>query len=64
MTVILKWKLHESIQVIFVIIRDELDWQMAPQSPLDYCYVRPQHIPSVNALCREFFWPGIDCKYI
>ena len=33
-----------------------------PLAPIDYCYVRPQHIPSVNALCREFFWPGIDCK--
>lgn len=28
--------------------------------PIDYCYVRPQHIPSVNSLCQEFFWPGID----
>ena len=28
--------------------------------PLDYCYVQPNHIPSVNALCSEFFWPGID----
>ena len=34
-----------------------------PIAPIDYCYVRPQHIPSINALCREFFWPGIDCKY-
>ncbi|XP_071951986.1 cysteine-rich protein 2-binding protein-like isoform X2 [Antedon mediterranea] len=31
-----------------------------PLGPIDYCYVRPQHIPSVNALCREFFWPGVD----
>ncbi|CAH1775694.1 unnamed protein product [Owenia fusiformis] len=28
--------------------------------PIDYCYIRPQHIPSVNALARQFFWPGID----
>lgn len=28
--------------------------------PIDYCYVQPHHIPAVNALCREFFWPGID----
>lgn len=27
---------------------------------IDYCYVQPHHIPGVNALCREFFWPGID----
>ncbi|XP_038048525.1 cysteine-rich protein 2-binding protein-like [Patiria miniata] len=31
-----------------------------PLAPIDYCYLRPQHIPSVNNLCREFFWPGID----
>lgn len=30
-------------------------------SPLDYCYVRPQHIASINSLCEHFFWPGIDC---
>ncbi|XP_067677238.1 cysteine-rich protein 2-binding protein-like [Haliotis asinina] len=35
-------------------------WQPPPSPPIDYCYVRPQHIPSVNILCREFFWPGID----
>lgn len=27
---------------------------------IDYCYVQPHHIPGVNALCREFFWCGID----
>ena len=30
--------------------------------PIDYMYVRPHHIPSVNQLAREFFWPGIDSK--
>lgn len=35
-------------------------WKLPKQSPIDYCYVRPQHIPGVNALCQEFFWPGID----
>ncbi|ESO02525.1 hypothetical protein HELRODRAFT_65431, partial [Helobdella robusta] len=29
-------------------------------SPIDFCYVRPQHIPSINGYCNEFFWPGID----
>ena len=28
--------------------------------PVDYCYVQPIHIPAVNALCNDFFWPGID----
>jgi len=30
------------------------------QWPIDYCYVQPNHIPSVNSLCSDFFWPGID----
>ena len=28
--------------------------------PVDYCYVQPKHIPAVNALCCDFFWPGIE----
>lgn len=28
--------------------------------PIDFSYVRPTHLPSINALCNEFFWPGID----
>ncbi|XP_041458829.1 cysteine-rich protein 2-binding protein-like [Lytechinus variegatus] len=40
--------------------RVDPSFQAPPVAPIDYCYVRPQHIPSINALCREFFWPGID----
>ena len=32
--------------------------------PIDYMYVRAHHIPSVNQLARQFFWPGIDSKLI
>ncbi|XP_069672188.1 cysteine-rich protein 2-binding protein [Periplaneta americana] len=35
-------------------------WHLPPRYPIDYSYVRPQHISSVNSLCREFFYPGID----
>ncbi|XP_074642134.1 cysteine-rich protein 2-binding protein-like isoform X2 [Tubulanus polymorphus] len=35
-------------------------WRPCQMPPIDYCYVRPQHIPSINSLCKEFFWPGID----
>ncbi|XP_046442219.1 cysteine-rich protein 2-binding protein-like isoform X1 [Daphnia pulex] len=28
--------------------------------PIDYSYVQPQHIPAINAICKEFFWSGID----
>ncbi|XP_053395449.1 cysteine-rich protein 2-binding protein-like isoform X2 [Mercenaria mercenaria] len=40
--------------------RNDPTWKPEPLPPIDYCYVRPQHIASVNALCRECFWPGID----
>ncbi|XP_052775878.1 cysteine-rich protein 2-binding protein-like isoform X2 [Mya arenaria] len=40
--------------------RHDSSWTPDPSPSIDYCYVRPQHIPSVNTLCREFFWPGLD----
>jgi len=40
--------------------RNDTSWKPEPPPPIDYCYVRPHHIPAVNALCREHFWPGID----
>jgi hypothetical protein len=42
--------------------RHDENWKLPPMPPIDYCYVRPEHIPSLNTLCREFFWPGIECK--
>jgi hypothetical protein len=39
-------------------------WHPPRRHPIDYSYVRPQHISSINSLCREFFYPGIDCKCI
>ncbi|XP_035231045.1 cysteine-rich protein 2-binding protein-like [Stegodyphus dumicola] len=40
--------------------RSNPNWKPPKLSPIDFCYVRPQHIPGINALCHEFFWPGID----
>lgn len=40
--------------------REESTAQPTEHHPIDFCYVRPQHIPVVNAMCRTFFWPGID----
>ncbi|XP_043255235.1 cysteine-rich protein 2-binding protein [Colletes gigas] len=37
-------------------------WISPPIAPIDYSYIRPQHIPAINSLCSQFFWPGIDCK--
>ncbi|XP_059473221.1 cysteine-rich protein 2-binding protein [Neocloeon triangulifer] len=35
-------------------------WKPRVEETLDYSYVRPQHIPAINSLCRDNFWPGID----
>ncbi|KAM8843586.1 cysteine-rich protein 2-binding protein [Synchiropus picturatus] len=40
--------------------RTEAGWKPGPDAPIDYCYVRPNHIPSVNAMCHDSFWPGVD----
>lgn len=44
--------------------RKDPDWVPEPNAPIDYCYVRPNHIPSVNAMCHDSFWPGkIDASF-
>ncbi|XP_069090843.1 cysteine-rich protein 2-binding protein isoform X4 [Pleurodeles waltl] len=40
--------------------RNDTSWKPEPDSPIDYCYVRPNHVPTINSMCQEFFWPGID----
>ncbi|KAF3850394.1 hypothetical protein F7725_012166 [Dissostichus mawsoni] len=40
--------------------RKNPNWVPEPNAPIDYCYVRPNHIPSVNAMCNESYWPGVD----
>ncbi|XP_053315746.1 cysteine-rich protein 2-binding protein isoform X1 [Spea bombifrons] len=40
--------------------RNDPSWNPEAESPIDYCYVRPSHIPTINCICQEFFWPGID----
>ncbi|XP_054634770.1 cysteine-rich protein 2-binding protein [Dunckerocampus dactyliophorus] len=42
--------------------RREMEGDFTPEAdtPIDYCYVRPDHIPAVNAMCHEHFWPGVD----
>ncbi|KAL8604699.1 hypothetical protein ACOMHN_017658 [Nucella lapillus] len=57
-TVPLKVKLLQ--EIVQYPHRNDPTWSPPPAASLDYCYVRPQHIPSVNALCSAFFWPGID----
>ena len=37
-------------------------WKPKRLHPIDYSYIRPQHISAVNSLCTQFFWPGVDCK--
>lgn len=38
--------------------RNDPTWVPEPAASIDYCYVRPSHIPSVNAMCHDSFWPG------
>ncbi|XP_012225753.1 cysteine-rich protein 2-binding protein isoform X2 [Linepithema humile] len=58
-----------SCQPLWLRLTDELcakvnknnpQWRPSPRSPIDYSYIRPQHIPAINSLCNQFFWPGID----
>ena len=42
--------------------RDDRTWKPRVSYPIDFCYVGPKHIPYANTLCRQFFWPGINCK--
>ncbi|XP_071661964.1 cysteine-rich protein 2-binding protein isoform X6 [Patagioenas fasciata] len=37
--------------------RNDLNWKAEREAPIDYCYVRPNHIPTINSMCHEFFWP-------
>ncbi|KAG5890847.1 hypothetical protein JTB14_016280 [Gonioctena quinquepunctata] len=36
------------------------DYVLPPRGPIDYTYVQPEHIPAINSICNQFFWPGID----
>lgn len=38
------------------------DYVLPPRGPIDFVYVQPEHIPAINSLCNQFFWPGIDCE--
>ncbi|KAM9314980.1 cysteine-rich protein 2-binding protein [Pholidichthys leucotaenia] len=40
--------------------RNNPDWLPEPDAPIDYCYVRPNHVPSVNTMIHHSFWPGVD----
>ncbi|XP_074805820.1 cysteine-rich protein 2-binding protein isoform X3 [Natator depressus] len=39
--------------------KNDPDWKAEPEAPIDYCYVRPNHIPTINSMCHEFFWPDL-----
>ncbi|XP_011647368.1 cysteine-rich protein 2-binding protein [Pogonomyrmex barbatus] len=40
--------------------RNDPRWKPTPKATVDYSYIKPQHIPAINSLCNQFFWPGID----
>lgn len=39
---------------------DDPQWKPSSRASIDYSYIRPQHVPAINSLCSQFFWPGID----
>ncbi|CAB0032002.1 unnamed protein product [Trichogramma brassicae] len=47
-------------ELIAKVNKKKLGWRPRPFAPIDYSYIRPQHIPAINCLCSQFFWPGID----
>ncbi|XP_072757244.1 cysteine-rich protein 2-binding protein [Anoplolepis gracilipes] len=58
-----------SCQPLWLRIMDELlaktnrnnpQWKPPLRASIDYSYIRPQHIPAINSLCRQFFWSDID----
>ncbi|XP_050294073.1 cysteine-rich protein 2-binding protein isoform X2 [Anthonomus grandis grandis] len=40
--------------------KNNAEFVLPPRAPIDYSYVQPEHIPAINSLCNQFFWPGID----
>lgn len=53
-------KLHLLAEIRAYPHRNDPEWKPEPEAPIDYCYVRPNHIPSINSMCHEIFWPGVD----
>ncbi|KAJ8925558.1 hypothetical protein NQ315_009398 [Exocentrus adspersus] len=43
-----------------VVNKNNSDYVLPPRAPIEYVYVQPEHIPAINSLCNQFFWPGID----
>ncbi|KAH0534493.1 hypothetical protein KQX54_004530 [Cotesia glomerata] len=59
----------ENCQPLWLKVMAEMDakvngkkdnWKPRARSTVDFSYVRPQHIPGINSLACQFFWPGID----
>ncbi|CAH1116787.1 unnamed protein product [Phaedon cochleariae] len=40
--------------------KNDKQYHLPPRGPIDYTYIQPQHIPAINSICNQFFWPGID----
>ncbi|RZF41495.1 hypothetical protein LSTR_LSTR000209 [Laodelphax striatellus] len=38
------------------------DDSITTQDFIDYSYLKPQHIQTINNLCCRYFWPGINVK--
>lgn len=51
-------------QVCLKANKNNPEWRPLPKASIDYSYIKPQHIPAINSLCSQFFWPGIDRKHV
>lgn len=54
--------------ILFLQLMCELQYKVnnkyPSRAPIDFCYVRPNHIAAVNSLLQTEFWPGIDSKFL
>ncbi|XP_045474134.1 cysteine-rich protein 2-binding protein isoform X2 [Harmonia axyridis] len=47
-------------EIQLTVNKNDPSYSLPPRGPLDFVYVLPEHIPAINCLCNQFFWPGID----
>lgn len=49
----MRLKLHKELV-------EKLNKEKFVKAPIDYVYLRPEHVFVINSLCKQFFWNGID----
>lgn len=49
----LKLKLHQELKTA-------ITGRPCKRYPVDFCYLTPHHVRTINGMANQFFWPGID----